>query len=204
LLASGTKQVNDAFSKFSPDYFKGYADKYMTQAADDIAYQRLPAQKQMAFGLARRGTIDSQSGINQQGLLAEDEGRALAVQGQNATDAANQLRANTANAKSSLLNQVVNSEALGSPIAGNTPESVQSSLNTQRNAVQGVTTSAGDVISSLSAVPTVNPMLNVFGNVLSAAGSYLGGVQANQALGKYYGASGTNPSGSGSTTTRTG
>jgi hypothetical protein len=203
LLQESQDKINSAFSQFSPDYFKGYADKYMAQAADDIAYQRQPAQREMAFGLARRGVVDSQSGINQAGLLAEDEGRALDKQSQSATDAATALKGNVANAKTSLLSQVSNAESLGSPIAGGNTDAVNSALDTQRRSISGVTNTAGDITATLGAVPTVSPLTNVFGNVLTAAGSGLAGYQANQAMGAYKaGLAGTNPGGNDSVSIR--
>jgi hypothetical protein len=53
-------------------------------------------------------------------------------------------------------------------------------------------------------VPTVSPLSNIFANVLGSAGSYLGGLQSNAALGAYRAAAsgglGANPPGQASTT----
>jgi hypothetical protein len=201
LLSEGQQKVNDAFAQFTPDYFKGYTDKYLAQAADDIAYQKLPAQKQMAFGLARRGVIDSQSGINQAGVISEEEGRALAKSTQDATDSTNALRSKVSNAKSNLLGEVLSAESIGSPIAAGTTAGVTTNLDTTSKAISGVTNSAGDVTASISGVPTVSTVSNIFGGALSAAGSYLGGTQAAAGLNRYNtalsgtGLSGTNPFG---------
>lgn len=197
VLQSGQKQIEDAFSQFSPDYFKNYTKAYMDKASGDIDYQQGIAEKERLFGLARRGAEDSQSGVNQAGLLAEDRGRALAKQSQNAIDATNALQSNTTNAKSSLLTQVENAANVASPIAGGNTGAVNSAIDTTRNAISGVTNQAGDVTASLQGVPTVQPLSNVFGNVLSAAGSYQAGSMANSALGAYKAASqgltGTSP-----------
>src|SRR5262249_48661199 len=139
----------------------------------------------------------SQSGINQQGLIAETRGRTLAEQTQNAQNAASQLQANTASAKNNLLNQVAAAQNVGSPIAGSTIDDVNSALQTQRNADSGISSPAGDVASSFAAVPQVNTLSNIFAGILGSAGSLLGGVQANN-VGRQVaaGLAGTSPSGS--------
>lgn len=200
LLGEGTKQINDAFSKFSPDYFNQYAKDYMSKAQDDITYQRNIAEKNLGFQLARQGISSSQAGVNQQGLIDESAGRATALQTANAQGAENTLKGNVAAAKQNLLGQVTASESIGSPIAGSSEQAVNAALNTQRSAISGVTSHAGDVTSSLQGVPTVSPLSNIFANVLGSAGSYLGGLQNNIALGAYQrnaggggGLGGTNP-----------
>jgi multidrug efflux pump subunit AcrA (membrane-fusion protein) len=204
LLGQGTQQVNDAFSKFSPDYFNQYAQDYMSKAQDDISYQRNIAEKNLGFQLARQGISSSQAGVNQEGLIDENAGRATALQTANAQQAENTLRGNVANAKQNLLGQVTSSESIGSPIAGSSEQDVNAALNTQRSAISGVTSQAGDVTSSLQGVPTVSPLSNIFANVLGSAGSYLGGLQSNAALGAYRAAAsgglGANPPGQTSTT----
>jgi multidrug efflux pump subunit AcrA (membrane-fusion protein) len=198
LLGQGTQQVNDAFSKFSPDYFNQYAKDYMSKAQDDITYQQNIAEKNLGFQLARQGISSSQAGVNQQGLIDENAGRATALQTANAQSAENTLQGNVAAAKQNLLGQVTSSESIGSPIAGSSEQDVNAALNTQKSAISGVTSQTGDVTSSLAGVPTVSPLSNIFANVLGSAGSYLGGLQANTALGAYKAAAsgglgGTNP-----------
>jgi multidrug efflux pump subunit AcrA (membrane-fusion protein) len=190
LLGEGTQQVNDAFSKFSPDYFNQYAKDYMSKAQDDISYQRDIAQKNLGFQLARQGISSSQAGVNQEGLIDENAGRATALQTANAQSAENTLQGNVAAAKQNLLGQVTSSESIGSPIAGSSEQDVNAALNTQKSAISGVSSQAGDVTSSLAGVPTVSPLSNIFANVLGGAGSYLGGLQANTALGAYKAAAG--------------
>jgi hypothetical protein len=203
LLGQGTQQVNDAFSKFSPDYFNQYAKDYMSKAQDDISYQRNIAQKNLGFQLARQGISSSQAGVNQEGLIDESAGRATALQTANAQSAENALKSNVAGAKQNLLGQVTQSESIGSPIAGSSEQDVNAALNTQKNAISGITSQTGDVTSSLQGVPTVSPLSNIFANVLGSAGSYLGGLQSNVALGAYRNAAagglGANPPGQSST-----
>jgi hypothetical protein len=203
LLGEGTQQINNAFARFSPDYFNQYARDYMAKAQDQIDYQQRQAQKDLGFALARQGLGVSQAGINQQGLLQETAGRATAEQTANAQQAAANLQANVAGAKQNLQTQLTAAESIGSPIAGSSPEAVNQALQTQRSAISGVTNAAGDVTSSLSAVPTVNTLSNIFSGVLGSGGALLGGLQAAQIRGQFdRGFAGTNPSGS-STSIRT-
>jgi hypothetical protein len=178
LLATGTQSINDAFAKFSPDYFNQYTNDYMTKATDDITRQRDLASKQLLFGLARQGLGSSQAGVDQQGLLEEDTGRAKAVQSQNALDATNTLKSQVAGTKQNLLGQVTAAESVSPPIAGVNDQAIGSALDTTRQAISGVTNSAGDTIASLGGVPTVSPLLNIFTNVLGSTGSFVSGQNA--------------------------
>jgi hypothetical protein len=182
LLTQGADQINQAFSQFTPDYFNQYAQDYMSKAQDDITYQQQQAQKAEAFQTASQGISDSQANVNQQGLIQEDAGRATAEQTANAQQAEAQLQSNVSTAKSNLLGQVQSAEAIGSPIAGTSAGDVQSSIDTQRSAISGVTSQAGDIVSSLGAVPTVSPLSNIFAGVLGTAGSVASGTQASSAL----------------------
>jgi hypothetical protein len=104
------------------------------------------------------------------------------------------LQTDVANSRANLANQVAAAQSLGSPIAGSTIQSVDSALQTQRNAISPIATSAGDVASSLTAVPTVSPLGSIFSGVLGAGGNFLGGVQSGQIMGQFQrGLSGTDP-----------
>jgi len=185
LLQEGASSVENAFSRFTPEYFNQYQQDYLGKAKDQVTYQKNLAQKDLAFDAARRGIIGSQAYANKLGLLTEQEGRTLAEQADAAAQASNALRSNVASAKTNLLGQVQSSQSLGSPIAGSDMGSVGSQLQTQRNAISGVQNQSGDVISSLSAVPTVSTLGSIFGNLLSAGGSYLSGSNARAAAGNY-------------------
>lgn len=180
ILGEGTRQVSDAFSRFSPDYFNKYAQDYMSKAQDQIDYQKKQATKDLGFALARQGISSSQAGINQTGLIDETAGRAAADQTTLAQSAAADLQSRTAAARQNLLNQVTASESIGSPIAGRSVEDVNNALQTQRSAVTGLTSNAGDTVASLAAVPTPGTLGTLFSGVLGAGGSLLGGVQAGR------------------------
>jgi hypothetical protein len=189
LLTQGAGQINQAFSQFTPDYFNQYAQDYMSQAQNDITYQQSLAQRAEALQVASQGISDSQANVNQQGLIQEDAGRATAEQTQNAQQAESQLESNVSSAKTNLLGQVQSAEAIGSPIAGTSEQDVQSSIDTQQSAISGVTSQAGDVVSSLGAVPTVSPLSNIFSGVLGTTGAVTSGTQANAALSAFKNAS---------------
>jgi hypothetical protein len=194
VLGEGTNQINQAFSRFSPDYFNQYAKDYLAKSQDEIDYQRRQAQKDLGFQLARQGISSSQAGVNQEGLIEEKAGRATAEQTDAAQKAAAGLQTDVANARSNLANQVASAESIGSPIAGSTIEDVNTSLQTQRNAISPIATSAGDVASSLQAVPTVSTLGSIFSGVLGAGGNFLGGLQSGQIMGQFQkGLSGTDP-----------
>ena len=129
--------------------YQKYAKDYMAKAQDQIDYQKNQATKDLGFALARQGISSSQAGVNQTGLIGETAGRATAEQTTNAQNAAAQLQANTAAARQNLLQQVTASESIGSPIAGHTIEDVNNALQTQRSAISGITSNAGDTVASL-------------------------------------------------------
>lgn len=179
LLGEGSSAIDQAFSGFNDDYFNSFKNAYMSKVSDQVNQQKVEAQKQLAFGLARQGILDSQASANKQGLLAETEGRTLADATSDATNQANTLRSNVANAKAGLLGQVQASESIGSPIAAQDEGGVQQALQTQKSVISGVTNQAGDVISSLKGVPTVSPLANIFASVVGSAGSFNQGLNAN-------------------------
>jgi hypothetical protein len=185
LLAKGSQSINDAFAQFTPAYYDQYAKDYMSKAQDDINYQKQLAQKQMMFGMARQGLINSQALVNTQGQLDETSGRATAEQTANAQSAEANLKANVGTAKQNLLGQVTNAESTSSPIASGTLGGVNTALQTQQNAITGITNTSGDVTASLKGVPTVSPLIDIFSGVLGGIGSYLSGGQANQAMTNY-------------------
>ena len=189
-LAEGTQQINDAFSQFNDDYFNKYAQDYMSQVGDQVDYQKDLATKQTSFDMARSGLTDSQAHVNQLGLLDETAGRTLADQTAQAQTQANSLRDSITGAKNNLMSQLQASETLSSPIAGNTMDDVNSALQTQKSAISGLGSNANDIVSSTSAVPQVSTLGDIFSGVVGSGGSYLGGVQANTALNRYYAGAG--------------
>lgn len=198
----GTNAINDAFARFTNNdqVFDRYRKDYMTKAMDDINYQRTQATKDLGFQLARQGISSSQAGVNQTGLIQETAGRAGDVQTANAQTSADQLRNAILSSKQNLLDQLSATQSIGSPIAGSTNEAINSALQTQRSAISGLQSTAGDVVANVNAVPTVNTLGNIFAGILGAGASTLSGLQAGDIRGQFSrGFAGTNPGGTGST-----
>ena len=133
-----------------------------------------------------KGSRPRQAGVNQTGPDRRDaRGAPPPTQTAQAQQAAAQLQSNVAGAKNSLLGQVQASESIGSPIAGSTIEDVGSALQTQRSAVSGVASNAGDTASSFNAVPQVSTLGNLFSGVLGAGANVLGGANAGSILSQF-------------------
>lgn len=174
--ADATQQVNDAFGQFSPDYFKQYADASYNNANGEITRQAGVAQKNLAFGLARQGIVDSTAAADQQGLLGETTGRAQTDARNQADTAAKTLETNTGNQKTSLLGQVLSSNTLGNPIAASSDAGVASQIDTANRAISGISTSATDYAAAIQqpqASPSVGTAL--FGNILGTAANAVSG-----------------------------
>jgi hypothetical protein len=84
-----------------------------------------------------------------------------------------------------LLGQVQASQSIGSPIAGPDLGSVNSALQTQRQAISGIQNQAGDVVASVNPVPTVSSLGSIFGGLVNAGAAGFSGYQANRALSAY-------------------
>ena len=189
-LSEATGKVNDAFSGFTPDYYTQYKTDYMSQVQDQVNQQRTQALKDIGFGLARQGIIDSQAKANELGLLSETEGRTIADQTQNAQNAANTLQANVAQTKAGLMQQIANAQNVSSPIAAGTIGDMRQQLDTSRQAITGIVNNAGDVTASLKGVPVVQPLSNIFAGVVGNLGSYLSGANQNYGMNLYRNAAG--------------
>jgi hypothetical protein len=198
-LRDASQQINDAFGMFSPDYFKQYAQDYMTQVGDQLGYQRQQADKQMKFGLSRQGLSDSQELANQTGILDEAEGAQLSQSAGTAQSQAAQLQQSILQQKQGLLQQVADAQSVGPPIATSSLGDVNNALNTQQQRISGIANSAGDVIAATKGVPTVSPLGNIFAGLIGSTSSYLGGTQAQNALTAYRNAAGLNASNPGGT-----
>jgi hypothetical protein len=72
LLGQGTQQVNDAFSRFSPEYFK-YAQNTCPRRRTTSSVSRIgPEATRLSAGTA--GISASQAGVNEQGLRVKPPG----------------------------------------------------------------------------------------------------------------------------------
>jgi hypothetical protein len=115
-------------------------------------------------------------------LLEETAGRAAADQTTAAQQASQQLQANVTGAKQNLLGQVTSAESIGAPIAGGSIEDVNNALQTQRSAITGLTSTAGDTVASLKAVPPVSTLGDIFQGVINTGSSLYGGWNSGSIL----------------------
>jgi hypothetical protein len=172
-----TNAVNQAFSKFTPDYYSGYVKAYEQNYDPEVERQYGIAQQQLGYGLARSGLTQSQTAATQQSLLAEDKGRQEATIANQAVDAGTALQGNVENAKQNLLSTALSDQTLGSPITPGSADAITAQFDQTSKALSQVTTQAGDVVNTLAAPPTYNALGNLFGNAASGVASYLSGNQ---------------------------
>jgi hypothetical protein len=166
----------------------------MSQVGDQVNYQKDLATRGTTFDMARAGLTQSQAHANQLGLIDETAGRTMADETSQAQGAANTLRTNVGNEKTSLLGQLTNTSSIGSPIAGNTMDDVNAAIQTQKSAVSGIGANANDIVAGTQGVPQVSTLGNIFSGILQGAGSYASGASANYMLNRG-GLSGTSSSG---------
>lgn len=202
-LDEGAAKVNQAFSRFSPTYFGQYQQDYMAKAQDQIDYQRRLAERESVFGQARSGKSGSQAAVNELGLIGETAGRTEAEQAVRAQQARADQENTVLGSRQNLLNQVIGAQSISSPIAPGTIGDVNTALQTQRNAISPISTTAGDVAANLQAVPPVSTLSNIFAGLVQGGGSFLTGLQAGSIPGYSQAGLAARPPGSAqSTTTR--
>ena len=187
-----TASINDAFSKFTPDYYKGYTTDYENNYDPEVDRQYNIAKQNLTYGLARSGITNSQSAATQQGLLAQDLGRQKADIANQAVSGATALQGSVENAKQNLLSAALSDQTLGSPITPASADAVQAGFNQTSAALSQIKSNAGDVVNTLSAVPSYSPLGSLFGSAASGVSSYLQG--QNAAL--FYGGTAPSPSAS--------
>lgn len=197
-----TNSIDNAFSQFTPDYFKNYKDAYYGQADSELQRQFGLSKKDMTFGLARAGQLAGTNAADQEGKLAETLGRAETDQMNKASDAANTLQTNLATAKNSLTSQALSSDTLGSPIASDNDVSLTSSIDAANRAAISVAGNATNYASSIKPVdPSLGTLSGVFTGALTGVANNLSGRQDAQIAGAY-GGSNVNATGFGKSSTR--
>lgn len=198
-----TNSIDNAFSQFTPDYFKNYKDAYYGQADSELQRQYGLSQKDMTFGLARAGQLASTNAADQQGKLAETLGRAEVDQANKASDAANTLQTNVATAKNSLTSQALSSDTLGSPIASDNDVSLTSSIDAANRAAISVAGNATNYAASIKPVdPSLGTLSGVFTGALTGVANAYSGAQDAKIASGAYGGSTVNATGFGKSSTR--
>ena len=195
---SATQSINDAFSQFTPDYYKNYATAYEQNYDPEIERQYGVAKQSLDYGLARQGITQSQSAATQQGLLAQEKGRNEADIANKAQDASASLESQVATAKQNLLNTALSDQTLGSPVTPGSADAITSAFNTTSEALNTIKSTAADTQSALSAVPNYSALGSVFGTAASGVANYVSGSQYYNAYGSGGSASASSPSSSSS------
>lgn len=178
-----TQSINDAFAKFTPDYYQQYAAAYRQNYDPEIERQYGLAKQTLGYGLARQGLTQSQSAATQAGLLEQEKGRQEADVANKAQDAAATLQGQVASSKQSLLNTALSDQTLGSPITPGSADAITSAFNTASTALSQIRQSAGDTQQALSAVPSYSSLGNIFGAAASGVANYVSGNQYYNAFG---------------------
>jgi len=101
-IAQGKTSIDDAYSQFTPDYYKNYEKTYTAAQDAPVADQYAVAKDQLTAALAGRDTLGSSGGNNALAMLSKTNADTQAQIGANATDAANTLRSNVNNSKNSM------------------------------------------------------------------------------------------------------
>jgi hypothetical protein len=201
--AAATQQINDAFAKFSPDYFRQYAADYTAKADDEISRQYGFAQKNLAFGLARNGTLASSDAAEEQGKLIETRGRAEVDQSTAAQDAATKLQQQTVQSKNALTQQALSSDVLGSPIAAGNDASISANIDTANRAVTGVSDNARNYAVSFQPVsPSLGTLSGIFSGAATGAANVVSGQQDARIASAAYGGTGVSATGLGRSSLR--
>lgn len=103
-IATGTTAIDNAFSGFTPDFFKGVQQSYTDYATPQLAQQYQSTKNQIGFGLANRGSTKSGAA----NTAWNDLGNSMATAKENVVDTginqANTLQSNINSAKQSEIN----------------------------------------------------------------------------------------------------
>ena len=170
-IREGTKRVNDIFdSQFNDDFFNGRRDAYLDYANPQLDDQYSDAQKQLAYSLARSGTLDS------------------SVRGEKTAELQKLYDLNA--------QQIADKALASSTSARNAVEDARGNLITTLNATgdaEGAASSAISRASALSQPAAFDPISSLFVDFTNALGT-----QAAASRAEYY-ANGGYGNGSGAT-----
>jgi hypothetical protein len=173
--AKATGSINDAFSQFTPDYYKKYTQDYVDHFTPQVDKQADLASNATLFGLARSGNLQSQTAANQISQNAETKGQALSDVNNTAISATTQERTNVINAKNSLMSQATSDATLGSPITPGSADAITANFNNTASALKNITNQAGDTINTLTATPQFASLGSIFGSAASGANAAISG-----------------------------
>ena len=144
----GMQNIDSAFSKFDDPYYADFEKKNLDLALPDIAKQKVDANNQTLYGLARSGNLDSTTAAKQYGDVETRNNQAI----QNATDtahsAAQSLRGDVENERSSLVSQLQASADSG---AAGSEATSQAALLTRPPTYSPITNIFSDLTGQIAA-----------------------------------------------------
>lgn len=164
-IRAGTAKIDKTFGQFDDGFFDGYRDNYLGFYEPEVDRQFGDAQKQLTYGLARAGTINSSMAGEKQADLMTALGLQKAGVLSQANDATSKLRGNINTEKSSLVS-LLNA-------TGDSDRAANEALARSQQLYQ--------------AQPSYNMLGDLFGGVASGVGNYYSGVQNRKIYDTYFG-----------------
>jgi len=174
--------INSAFSSFNDDYYNKYTADYSGYYTPQVNKQYDDARKELAFGLARGGNLDSSAAADKYGRLSEDYNTELGTISNNATGAAAALRSNVNSAKSGLMQQGLSASTIGSDVAPEGIGNVNTSLAGMDTNIANVRSLANSTSAGLAAPPNYSPLGQLFGSALSGVATGASGYNTGLAF----------------------
>ena len=141
-IQSGMASINSTFSKFDDNYYADFEKKHLDLATPDIAKQKVDANNQTLYGLARSGNLDSSTAAKMYGDVSTRNNQAVQNATNNAHSAAQSLRGDVEAERSNLASQ----------------------LNTTADA-SAAANEAATQAQILTRPPTYSPITNIFSDL---------------------------------------
>lgn len=140
--------IHSAFAGFNPAFYNKAQQSYMNYALPQLAQQNRDMTRQMTYGLAGQGLLNSGAANTERNALAAETAKAQQQIGNQSIDTVNQLKQQVEQQRSNLIGQA------------------QVSSNPGAMAQQAMATASG--ISAPSAFAPVGNLLNQFGQMYLA------------------------------------
>lgn len=141
-INDGMNKINDTFSQFNDPYYADFEKKNLDLALPDIQKQKVDANNQTLYGLARAGNLDSSTAAKQYGDVETRNTQAIQQATDTAHTAAQNLRNDVEAERSNLVSQLQSSG--------------------DANAAANEASSQAQI---LSRPPTYSPVTNIFSDI---------------------------------------
>lgn len=148
-IGQGKDAIDTAFAQFNPDFFNTYAKKYVDNYQPQIDDQYRSAEDKLKAQLAGQGVLESGVGNEARARLAATRATAASNIQSQGQDAANTLRRNVDNAKTSLY-----------------------SANANAADPQSAAALATGTATSLAQPQNYSPLADLFAGALNSYGAY--------------------------------